>query len=71
MREGERESDRGREGEREGERENTEENIQDEPRMLTVVAYIDPNLEDEQIAHISCLYDSTTHAKCEWLRSGQ
>ncbi|CAJ0959151.1 unnamed protein product, partial [Mesorhabditis belari] len=40
----------------------------DEPRMLTVIAYIDPILENEQIAHVSCLYDSKTHAKCHWLR---
>ncbi|CAJ0584847.1 unnamed protein product, partial [Mesorhabditis spiculigera] len=40
----------------------------EEPRMLTVIAFKDPELEKEQISHVSCLYDSKTHAKCSWLR---
>ncbi|CAI2351672.1 unnamed protein product [Caenorhabditis sp. 36 PRJEB53466] len=39
-----------------------------EPRVLTVVAYIDPSLSGEQIAHISCRYSSETSAECEWIR---
>ncbi|CAJ0602862.1 unnamed protein product [Cylicocyclus nassatus] len=40
----------------------------DEPRVLTVVAYIDPSLANEQVAHISCDYVSKTSATCEWIR---
>ncbi|CAB3406307.1 unnamed protein product [Caenorhabditis bovis] len=40
----------------------------DEPRVLTVVAYIDPMLFGEQIAHISCRYRTKTAAVCEWIR---
>uniref|UniRef100_A0A1I7U7G1 MAM domain-containing protein n=1 Tax=Caenorhabditis tropicalis TaxID=1561998 RepID=A0A1I7U7G1_9PELO len=39
-----------------------------EPRVLTVVAYIDASLSGEQIAHISCRYNSETSAECEWIR---
>ncbi|GMT26269.1 hypothetical protein PFISCL1PPCAC_17566 [Pristionchus fissidentatus] len=43
----------------------------DEPRILTVIAYIDPLLDGQQIAHISCHYSSTTKAECEWIRQRQ
>ncbi|CAI4227906.1 unnamed protein product [Auanema sp. JU1783] len=43
----------------------------DEPRILTVVAYIDPILSLEQIAHISCMYISKQHATCEWIRQNR
>ncbi|CAA98143.1 LiPocalin-Related protein [Caenorhabditis elegans] len=39
-----------------------------EPRVLTVVAYIDASLSGEQIAHISCRYNTETTAECEWIR---
>ncbi|EPB76602.1 hypothetical protein ANCCEY_04311 [Ancylostoma ceylanicum] len=40
----------------------------DEPRVLTVTAYIDPALVNEQIAHISCVYVNQSTATCEWIR---
>uniref|UniRef100_A0A7I4YGM9 Apolipoprotein D n=1 Tax=Haemonchus contortus TaxID=6289 RepID=A0A7I4YGM9_HAECO len=40
----------------------------DEPRVLTVTAYIDSALSNEQIAHISCIYVNKTSATCEWIR---
>ncbi|PIO61655.1 hypothetical protein TELCIR_16816, partial [Teladorsagia circumcincta] len=40
----------------------------DEPRVLTVTAYIDTALLNEQIAHISCVYVNQTSATCEWIR---
>ncbi|CAD6195435.1 unnamed protein product [Caenorhabditis auriculariae] len=39
-----------------------------EPRVLTVIAYIDAELSDEQIAHISCRYETPSNATCEWIR---
>ncbi|CAI5448220.1 unnamed protein product [Caenorhabditis angaria] len=42
-----------------------------EPRILTVVAYIDPIMSGEQIAHISCRYDTEYTAECEWIRQDQ
>lgn len=42
--------------------------LQDEHRILTVVAYIDPLLDRQQIAHISCHYSSKYKAECEWIR---
>ncbi|WKY03789.1 hypothetical protein Q1695_005053 [Nippostrongylus brasiliensis] len=40
----------------------------DEPRVITVTAYIDPALANEQIAHISCIYVDQKSATCEWIR---
>ncbi|VDL80901.1 unnamed protein product [Nippostrongylus brasiliensis] len=42
--------------------------LQDEPRVITVTAYIDPALANEQIAHISCIYVDQKSATCEWIR---
>ncbi|KAE9420957.1 hypothetical protein Angca_000251, partial [Angiostrongylus cantonensis] len=39
-----------------------------EPRVLTVTAYIDPSLVNEQISHISCVYTNKSNAICEWIR---
>ncbi|PAV73665.1 hypothetical protein WR25_18836 [Diploscapter pachys] len=43
----------------------------EEPRILTVVAYIDTALTNEQIAHISCRYESLESASCEWIRQNE
>ncbi|VDO63895.1 unnamed protein product [Heligmosomoides polygyrus] len=40
----------------------------DEPRVITVTAYIDTALSGEQIAHISCVYTDKFSATCEWIR---
>ncbi|KIH47130.1 hypothetical protein ANCDUO_22813 [Ancylostoma duodenale] len=42
--------------------------FKDEPRVLTVTAYIDPVLVNERIAHISCVYVNQSTATCEWIR---
>ncbi|KAK6747148.1 hypothetical protein RB195_000396 [Necator americanus] len=46
-------------------------NFFDEPRVLTVTAYIDPSLVNEQIAHISCVYVNQSSATCEWIRNNK
>ncbi|VDM42422.1 unnamed protein product [Toxocara canis] len=39
-------------------------NFFDEPRMLTVIAFMDPVLINEDISHISCLFTSQYEAAC-------
>ncbi|VDN55914.1 unnamed protein product [Dracunculus medinensis] len=39
-----------------------------EPRMLTVIAFMDPILANEDLSHISCLFSTKNDAICEYIR---
>ncbi|VDK41912.1 unnamed protein product [Anisakis simplex] len=45
-----------------------ESECKDEPRTLTVTAFMDPVLLKEDISHISCFFTSKYEANCEWIR---